>query len=66
VLNDGFDMTGTVQDRKFIHDMRNSMMIVQNLSKMLADGTLQGADKLHAEELIQKECEKVIELLKTK
>jgi hypothetical protein len=50
-------------DRKFIHDMRNSMMIIRNLSKMLADGMLSGNDKTQAEEMIQKECDKVIELL---
>lgn len=54
------------EDRKFIHDLRNSMMIIRNLSKMLADNMLKGADKTQAEELIQKECDKVIELLKTK
>jgi hypothetical protein len=53
-------------DRKFIHDMRNSMMVIRNLSQMLHDGMIVGKDAEDAQKLIQEECEKVIELLKDK
>lgn len=53
-----------IEDRKFIHDMRNSMMVIRNLSQMLHDGTLVGKDASDAQQFIQVECDKVIELLK--
>ena len=56
----------TTDDQKFIHDLRNGIMVIKNLSKMLADGTMKGDDKTRAEKLVQQECDKVIELLKEK
>ena len=51
-------------DRKFIHDLRNSVMVVQNLTKLIREGKMKDADREHAYRLIDAECEKVLEMCK--
>lgn len=53
-----------ITDRKIVHDLRNSMMVIRNLSQLLHQDMLKGEDKEKAEKLIIEECDKVLELLK--
>ena len=51
-------------DPKTIHDLRNSIMVVRNLSRLIKEGKLKDGDKEQAYTIINDECEKIIELLK--
>jgi hypothetical protein len=53
-----------IEDRKLVHDLRGSMMVVKNLTQLIHDGTLKDKDLEQAYTLIDQECDKVIELLK--
>jgi hypothetical protein len=53
-----------IEDRKFVHDMRNSMMVIRNLSELLQQDMLKGEEKKKGEKLIIDECNKVLEMLK--
>ena len=54
------------EDRKFVHDLRNSLTVIRNLSQLLHENKLQGKDKEQAQEFIMLECAKMLELLEKK
>jgi signal transduction histidine kinase len=49
-------------DRNVAHDLRNSIMVIRNLSELLVQDKLSGTEKTQAHELINKECEKILKL----
>jgi hypothetical protein len=55
-----------IEDRKLVHDLRNSMTVIRNLTQLMEQGVLKGSDKEQAYALILAECDKVIEVLKEK
>jgi hypothetical protein len=55
-----------IDDRKLVHDLRNSMMVIRNLSQLLHEGKMKPADAAQAYDMIIAECNKVIEELKDK
>jgi nitrogen-specific signal transduction histidine kinase len=49
-----------IEDRKLVHDVRNSMMVIRNLAQLLQEGKMPEKDKAQAFEMIIAESNKVI------
>ena len=55
-----------IDDQKVVHGLRNSMMVIRNLTQLMEQGALNDSDKEQSYALILAECDKVIEFLKEK
>lgn len=53
-----------IEDRKLIHDLRNSVTVIRNLTQLLHEGKMKPADAEQAHAFIMQECENIIALLK--
>jgi nitrogen-specific signal transduction histidine kinase len=53
-----------IEDRKLVHDLRNSIMVIRNLTQLIEQGVMKGTDKDEAYRLILAECDKIVEILK--
>ena len=61
-INDEREMR--CMDPKTRHDLKNSIMVVRNLSLLLEQEKLKGAEREQAFKIIAQECEKMLELCK--
>jgi hypothetical protein len=53
-------------DRKFIHDLRNSIMVIRNLTQLIESGKIKESDKEQAFSYIKAECDKLLALCQKK
>jgi signal transduction histidine kinase len=51
-----------IDDRKLAHDLRNSVMVIRNLSELLEQEKLQGKEREQAYAIIKAECEKLLDM----
>lgn len=49
-------------DRTLAHDLRNSMMVIKNLSLLIEQDKIKGKDREQAFAVIKAECDKILKM----